>query len=88
MPSNRRLASYVTSAALAAGLSCRQPDRVARRRARGPILTVQTRRSAVTIALAVGTARYDFTGQGVCLEIPDGSIFDAPASLYSARHTS
>ena len=46
-----------------------------------------TPKVGVTIALQLGTARYDFTGQAVCLQIPDGEIFDAPAALYSVRQT-
>jgi hypothetical protein len=42
---------------------------------------------AVTIALQVGTQRYDFTGRGVCLLVPEGSIYDAPAAMYSVRQT-
>ena len=86
MPSSCRLASYLTSAALAAGLLFANQTVRAQKGARsdpdGPDPKV-----GLTIALTVGSARYDFTGQGVCLEIPDGSIFGAPASIYSARHT-
>jgi hypothetical protein len=42
---------------------------------------------ALTIALQVGAQRYDFTGQGSCLLIPEGSIYDAPAAMYSVRQT-
>jgi hypothetical protein len=43
---------------------------------------------ALTIALQVGTQRFDFTGRGVCLLIPEGSIYEAPAAMYSVRQTS
>ena len=58
-----------------------------RRRTPAPILTGRIRRSASPSRCSVGTARYDFTGQGVCLEIPDGSIFEEPAAIYSVRQT-
>jgi|KBSMisStaDraftv2_1062788.scaffolds.fasta_scaffold755799_2 hypothetical protein len=77
--------SFVTSAAIAAALSF-SPVVAAQKKPRvdpdGPDPKV-----SVTIALAVGAARYDSTGQGVCLEIPEGSIYAEPATLYSVRQT-
>src|SRR5436190_13048033 len=86
MPSRSRVISYVTSAALAAALLSSTRMLAAQKTPRsdpdGPDPKV-----AVTASLAVGAARYDSTGQGVCLEIPDGSIYGAPAALYSVRQT-
>jgi hypothetical protein len=87
MPSSPRRTSLVTSAAIAAGLLFTVASPHAQKKPRpdpdGPQPKV-----GVTIALAVGQERYDATGQGVCLEIPDGSILDLPAALYSVRQTS
>jgi len=86
MPSITRVISFVTSAALAAGVLSSSPVLAAQKKSRvdpdGPDPKV-----AVTIGLAVGAARYDSTGQGVCLEIPEGTIYGAPATLYSVRQT-
>src|SRR3954451_2829466 len=86
MPSTSRVSSFVLSAALAAGLLSSSHTLAAQKAPRfdpdGPDPKV-----GVTIALAVGAARYDSAGQGVCLEIPEGSIYEAPAALYSVRQT-
>jgi len=86
MLSTSRVISFATFAALAAGLLSSANTVAAQKAPRsdpdGPDPKV-----SVTIRLAVGAARYDSTGQGVCLEVPDGGIYEAPAALYSVRQT-
>ena len=87
MPSHFRFAPYLTSAAIAAGLLFAQNAVSAQKKGARSDPDGPDPKVALTIALSAGTARYDFTGQGVCLEIPDGSIYGAPAALYAVRQT-
>jgi hypothetical protein len=41
----------------------------------------------LVIALQVGGARYDFNGRGVCTHTANGSIYDAPSSMWSVHQT-
>jgi hypothetical protein len=85
--STNRAEAFVTPAAVVALSALLSISASAQKRPRadpdGPNPKV-----AITIALQVGAGRYDFTGQGVCLQIPDGTIYEAPAALYSVRQTS
>jgi hypothetical protein len=41
----------------------------------------------LTIVAEVGGRRYTGTGTGECVVEPDGTIYDAPTAMYSARFT-
>jgi hypothetical protein len=41
----------------------------------------------LTISAEVGGRRYTGTGSGDCVVEPDGTIYDAPTAMYSARFT-
>jgi hypothetical protein len=87
MPSSSRYAFTVASTALAAALLLAVSALEAQKAPPRSDPDGPDPKVGLTIALQVGTGRYDFTGQGVCLEIPDGSIYDAPAAMYSVRQT-
>lgn len=43
--------------------------------------------SPLQISLKLGEETpYRFSGEGICEHAPDGSIYDAPAALWSVRH--
>jgi len=77
----------LTSAAIAVGLLFAQNAVSAQKKGARADPDGPGPKVGLTIALSAGTARYDFTGQGVCVEIPDGSIFGEPAALYAVHQT-
>ena len=87
MPTSR-LTSFVSAAAIAAGLSFSCPLQAQKAPPQRSDPDGPGPKTGLTIALAVGAGRYDFTGQGVCLQIPEGTLYDAPAVFYSVRQTS
>jgi len=88
MPSSSRFAFIFSSTALAAGLLLAGSALEAQKKPPASDPDGPDPKVGLTIALTVGAGRYDFAGKGVCLEVPDGSIYEAPAAMYSARHTS
>jgi hypothetical protein len=87
VPATRRVVALSSAAALAVAVSALLPVSASAQKKGRPDPDGPDPKVGLTIALQVGTGRYDFTGQGVCLQIPDGEIFDAPAALYSVRQT-
>jgi hypothetical protein len=89
VPSVRRVDSSFTCAALAVGLcAVLAASASAQKKKAATDIDGPDPKVGLTIALQVGDGRYDFAGKGVCLQIPDGSIYEAPAALYLVRHTS
>lgn len=43
--------------------------------------------SPLQVALRVGESTYRFGGEGLCQHAADGAIYEAPAELWSVRHT-
>ena len=83
MSSCRR--SVLVSAALTVAAIALQPAAATAQKGKQPDPDGAGPKVGVTIALQVGSGRYDFTGQGVCLEILDGGILEDAAALYSVR---